>query len=58
MSRTRTLALTAAVLAPVVVGALLSLARDVIANNNAALVFVLVVAGLVVINWLTGAPDS
>ncbi|MBL8926233.1 MAG: DUF4118 domain-containing protein [Pseudonocardia sp.] len=46
MTRARTLALTAAVLAPVVVGALLSLARDLIANNNAALVFVLVVVAV------------
>lgn len=46
MSRARTLALTAAVLAPVVVGALLSLVRERIANNNAALVFVLVVVAV------------
>jgi hypothetical protein len=46
MARARTLALTAAVLAPVVVGALLSLVRDLIANNNAALVFVLVVVAV------------
>ena len=46
MTRARTLALTAAVLAPVVVGALLSLARDLVANNNATLVFVLVVVAV------------
>jgi K+-sensing histidine kinase KdpD len=46
MSRARTLALTAAVLAPVVVGALLSLVRDLITNNNAALVLVLVVVAV------------
>jgi hypothetical protein len=36
MTRARPLALTAAVLAPVVVGALLSLMRGVSAINNAA----------------------
>jgi hypothetical protein len=46
MARTRTLALTAAVLAPIAVGALLGLMRDLIANNNAALVFVLVVVAV------------
>jgi hypothetical protein len=46
MTRARTLALTGAVLAPVLVGALLSLVRDLIANNNAALVFVLVVVAV------------
>jgi hypothetical protein len=46
MTRARTLALTAAVLAPIAVGALLSLTRELIANNNAALVFVLVVVAI------------
>ena len=46
MTRARTVALTAAVLAPVVVGALLSLVRDLITNNNAALVLVLVVVAV------------
>lgn len=46
MTRARNLALTAAVLAPVVVGALLSLVREQIANNNATLVFVLVVVAV------------
>ena len=46
MTRARTLALTAAVVAPVVVGALLSLFRDLITNNNAALVLVLVVVAV------------
>jgi K+-sensing histidine kinase KdpD len=46
MTRARNLALTAAVVAPVVVGALLSLVRQQIANNNAALVFVLVVVAV------------
>ena len=40
------LALTAAVLAPVVAGALLSMVRDLITNNNAALVLVLVVVAV------------
>ena len=40
------LALTAAVLAPVAAGALLSLVRDLVANNNAALVLVLVVVAV------------
>jgi K+-sensing histidine kinase KdpD len=43
VARSRTLALTAAVLAPVGVGAVLSLVRGLITNNNAALVLVLVV---------------
>src|SRR5689334_7274010 len=46
MSRARSLALTAAVLAPVAVGALLSAMRTLITNNNAALVFVLVVVAV------------
>ena len=46
MTRARQLALTAAVLAPIVVGALLSLIRELITNNNAALVFVLVVVAV------------
>jgi K+-sensing histidine kinase KdpD len=46
MTRARTLALTTAVLAPTVVGALLSLVREQIANNNATLVFVLVVVAV------------
>jgi K+-sensing histidine kinase KdpD len=46
MTRARTLALTAAVLAPVVVGALLTGIRDLITNNNAALVLVLVVVAV------------
>lgn len=46
MTRARTLARTAAVVAPVVVGALLSLVREQIANNNATLVFVLVVVAV------------
>ena len=46
MTRARTLALTAAVVAPVVVGALLTLVRDLITNNNAALVLVLVVVAV------------
>jgi Domain of unknown function (DUF4118) len=46
MTRARTLALTAAVLAPIAVGALLSLVREQIANNNATLVFVLVVVAV------------
>jgi K+-sensing histidine kinase KdpD len=46
MSRARRFALLAAVLAPVVVGALLSSVRALIANNNAALVFVLVVVAV------------
>jgi K+-sensing histidine kinase KdpD len=46
MTRARKLALTAAVLTPVVVGALLSLVREQIANNNATLVFVLVVVAV------------
>lgn len=62
MTRARTLALTAAVLAPLVVGALLSLARDLIANNNAALVFVLVVVAVAATGYraagLLAAPAS
>ena len=46
MTRARSLALVAAVLAPVAVCALLSLARDLITNNNAALVLVLVVVAV------------
>jgi Domain of unknown function (DUF4118) len=46
MTRALTLALAAAVLAPIAVGALLSLAHELIANNNAALVFVLVVVAI------------
>jgi K+-sensing histidine kinase KdpD len=46
MTHARTLALTAAVLAPVVVGALLSAVHGLVANNNAALVFVLVVVAV------------
>jgi hypothetical protein len=46
MTRAHTLALTAAVLAPVVAGALLSPVRELITNNNAALVLVLVVVAV------------
>src|SRR5512144_1861300 len=46
MTRTRTLALTAAALVPVAVGALLSLVRELVANNTAPLVFVLVVVAV------------
>jgi hypothetical protein len=46
MARSRTLVLTAAVLAPIAMGALLGLVRELIANNNAALVFVLVVVAV------------
>ena len=42
----RSLALAAAVLAPVAVSALLSLVRGLITNNNAALVLVLVVVAV------------
>ena len=46
MTRARSLTLVAAVLAPVAVSALLSLARGLITNNNAALVLVLVVVAV------------
>jgi K+-sensing histidine kinase KdpD len=46
MSRTRSVALTAAVLLPVAACALLGLVRGVVANNNAALVLVLVVVAV------------
>ena len=46
MTRARNLALTVAVLAPVGVGALLSLLRTVVDTDNAALVFVLVVVAV------------
>ena len=46
MTRARRFALIAAVLAPIVVGALLSSVRALVANNNAALVFVLVVVAV------------
>ena len=46
MTRARSLTLVAAVLAPVVVGALLCLVRELITNNNAALVLVLVVVAV------------
>lgn len=46
MTRGRPLALTAAVLAPVAAGALLSTARGLVTNNNAALVLVLVVVAV------------
>jgi K+-sensing histidine kinase KdpD len=46
MVRTRPLALTAAVLAPIAASALLSLARGRVTNNNAALVLVLVVVAV------------
>ena len=46
MMRARSLALVAAVLAPVAVCALLSLTRGLITNNNAALVLVLVVVAV------------
>ncbi len=46
MNRARTLALTGAVLVPIAVGALLSLTRELIANNGATLVFVLVVVAV------------
>jgi K+-sensing histidine kinase KdpD len=46
MMRARSLALVAAVLAPVAVCALLFVARDLISNNNAALVLVLVVVAV------------
>src|SRR4051812_24639317 len=42
----RSLVLTAAVLAPIAVGALLGPARELITNNNAALVLVLVVVAV------------
>jgi hypothetical protein len=51
MRRARTLALTAAVLAPIVVGALLGLARGIVSTNNAALVFVLVVVAVAVTGY-------
>ena len=46
MALTRPVALTAAVVAPVATCALLSLTRDLITNNNAALVLVLVVVAV------------
>jgi hypothetical protein len=46
MSRTRSVALAAAVLLPVAACALLGLVRGVVANNNAALVLVLVVVAV------------
>ena len=46
MLRSRALPLAAAVLAPVVVCAVLALARDLLTNNNAALVLVLVVVAV------------
>ena len=46
MNRARTLALTGAVLVPIAVGALLGLTRELIANNDATLVFVLVVVAI------------
>lgn len=49
MASARSLALTAAVLAPVGACALLSLGRDLITNNNAALVLVLVVVAVAAI---------
>jgi hypothetical protein len=46
MIRARSLALTAAVVGPAATGALLSLVRGLVADNNAALVFVLVVVAV------------
>ena len=46
MTRTRSVALTAAVLLPVAACALLGLVRGMVANNNAALVLVLVVVAV------------
>ena len=46
MIRGRPLALTAAVLAPIAAGALLSTARGLVTNTNAALVLVLAVVAV------------
>jgi Domain of unknown function (DUF4118) len=51
MTRARTLAITAAALAPVAVGALLGLTRELITNNNATLVFVVVVVAVAVTGY-------